>query len=173
MLIGIDSKNEIKQIGNITDESLHKVEISDTTLDTMSEYMLLKCRCIPQGEGAYTIEPTIDYETLMEMDSLNNENINLKCTTKQQDVLILEADLRIMDIEFMMEDLMGSPISEAKQLTARGSSYDLLLRMIEEGNYSSEEVMKNNIRKYYDRNRITEEEYLSLIEALESSLVRP
>lgn len=170
MIVGINARNEIKQIGKVTDSTLQEVEISDSTLDSMSEFMLLNHIYKPYDENSYGLDPVMDYETLVRMDAMNTENVALKEITKQQDILLLESDLRLMDVEFAIEGLLDSPIALAntKQMSARGSSYDLLLRMIVEGNYTNKEVMESNIQKYYDRNRITEEEYLYLLEVLNS-----
>lgn len=167
MIIGVNAKNEIKQIGKITDKTLHQVEISDTHLDTMSKFMLLNYRYIPQGEDAYVLEPMVDFETLVKMDAMNTEKENLKAISNQQDILLLEADIRIMDIEFAIEDLMDTPVVlNARTASTKGSSYGLLLRMVTEGNYTSKKAMENNIKKYYDRGRISEEEYEALLSDL-------
>ena len=101
-------------------------------------------------------------------DSDLTKDINsLKDTSMQQDLLIMETDLRVMDLEFMIEDLVSTPVAMASLSASRGSSFDLLARMIENKNYTSKEYMKANVEKYYTRNRITEEEYTTLLQMLE------
>lgn len=101
-------------------------------------------------------------------DSDLTKDINsLKDTSMQQDLLIMETDLRVMDLEFMLEDLVSTPVAMANLSASRGSSFDLLARMIENKNYTSKEYMKANVEKYYTRNRITEEEYTTLLQMLE------
>lgn len=167
MIVGINARNEIKQIGKVTDSTLQEVEISDSTLDSMSEFMLLNHIYKPYDENSYGLDPVMDYETLVRMDAMNTENVALKEITKQQDILLLESDLRLMDVEFAIEDLMDTPVVlNARTASTKGSSYDLLLRIVTEGNYTSKKAMENNIKKYYDRGRITEEEYEALLSDL-------
>lgn len=163
MLIGINELNEIKQINVITDETLTQIEVDrETVFGGMSDFMILNYKYTPYDYG-YSISPNFDYETIRRIDMVHKENVELKGITRQQDLLILETDLRIMDIEFALEDIITNPITLGEPLsTLRGTSYDLLLRMVEEGNYTSKEQMLSNIQKYYDRGRITEEEYNKL-----------
>ena len=98
-------------------------------------------------------------------DSDLQKDINsLKSTTRQQDVMIMETDLRVMDLEFILEEFANVSVnlSASTKVDARTSSFDLLSRMILEENYTSKEQMKSTIQKYYDRHRITEEEYEEL-----------
>lgn len=163
MLIGINELNEIKQINAITDETLTQIEVDrETVFGDMSDFMILNYKYTPYEYG-YSLTPAFDYSTLALVDTVYRENVELKAITNQQDMLILETDLRLMDVEIALEDMVSNPISLATSLSvSRGTSYDLLARMIEEGNYTSKEQMMSNIQKYYDRGRITEEEYLKL-----------
>lgn len=98
-------------------------------------------------------------------DSDLQKDINsLKSTTRQQDVMIMETDLRVMDLEFILEEFANVSVnlSASTKVDARTSSFDLLSRMILEENYTSKEQMKSTVQKYYDRHRITEEEYQKL-----------
>ena len=163
MLIGINELNEIKQINVITDETLTQIEVDrETVFGNMSDFMILNYKYTPYDYG-YSLTPAFDYNTLTLVDSVYRENAELKAITNQQDMLILETDLRLMDVEIALEDMVSNPISLATSLSvSRGTSYDLLARMVEEENYTSKEQMMSNIQKYYDRGRITEEEYLKL-----------
>ena len=163
MLIGINELNEIKQINVITDETLTQIEVDrETVFGGMSDFMILNYKYTPYEYG-YSLTPAFDYNTLALVDTVYRENVELKAITNQQDMLILETDLRLMDVEIALEDMVSNPISLATSLSvSRGASYDLLARMVEEGNYTSKEQMMSNIQKYYDRGRITEEEYNKL-----------
>lgn len=163
MLIGINERNEIKQINVITDETLTQIEVDrEMVFGDMSDFMILNYKYTPYEYG-YSITPSFDYGTLQIVDSVHRENQELKEVTKQQDILILETDLRLMDLEFAIEELAPTPFSLN---LARGSYFDLLMRMIEEENYTSKEQMLSNIDKYFSRGRITEEEYYKLKVAL-------
>lgn len=104
-----------------------------------------------ENEVATDLELTKDSVT-------NTININ-----QQQDTLIVETELRLMDIEMTLEELTQTKgISLYSLNSVRSASGDLLMRMIQNGNYTSKESMMDTIQKYYDRGRITEEEYLKL-----------
>lgn len=164
MLIGINDRNEIKQIGSITDPNLTQIEVDrDLVFSGMSDFRILHYKYIPYGENVYSIVPNYDYNTLNLVEEVYLENQELKKVSKQQDTLLLETDLRLMDLEFAIEELSPNPFSLN---LARGSYFDLLMRMIEEENYTAKEQMLSNIDKYFSRGRITEEEYYKLKVAL-------
>lgn len=164
MIIGINELHEIKQIGSITDPNLTQIEVDrDLVFGGMSDFKILHYKYVSYGENAYSVVPAIDCDTLNLVDKVYQENQELKKVSKQQDTLLLETDLRLMDLEFAIEELAPTPFSLN---LARGSYFDLLMRMIEEENYTSKEQMLSNIDKYFSRGRITEEEYYKLKVAL-------
>ncbi|MGL5750745.1 MAG: hypothetical protein ACRCXT_09480, partial [Paraclostridium sp.] len=100
--------------------------------------------------------------TELEAEKLNIKQ--LKSVSAQQDTYLLETDLRIMDIEVALGmDIIPMNIS----LDQRGSSFDLLMRLLEDENFTSKESMKINIDIYLSRGRITEDEYNILINTLD------
>ena len=106
-------------------------------------------------------------EVATDLELTKEDVISTIGINQQQDTLIVETELRLMDIEMTLEELTQSKgIALSSLSLVRSTSGDLLMRMVIEGNYASKESMMNTIQKYYDRGRITEEEYNNLIQAL-------
>lgn len=165
MLIGINELNEIKQINAITDETLTQIEVDrETVFGDMSDFMILNYKYTPYEYG-YSITPAFDYNTLNLVDTLHRENLALKENAQQQDTIIMENDMRLMDVEIAIETMLSpeNPVQTMTLVSTHSSSFDLLYRIVSSGNYTDKEGMKANIQKYYDRKRITEEEYYELL----------
>lgn len=165
MLIGINERNEIKQINVITDETLTQIEVDrEMVFGDMSDFMILNYKYTPYEYG-YSITPAFDYSTLNLVDTLHRENLALKENAQQQDTIIMENDMRLMDVEIAIETMLSpeNPVQTMTLVSTHSSSFDLLYRIVSSGNYTDKEGMKANIQKYYDRKRITEEEYYELL----------
>lgn len=165
MLIGINELNEIKQINVITDETLTQIEVDrETVFGGMSDFMILNYKYTPYEYG-YSLTPAFDYSTLALVDTLHRENVALRENAQQQDTIIMENDMRLMDVEIAIETMLSpeNPVQTMTLVSTHSSSFDLLYRIVSSGNYTDKEGMKANIQKYYDRKRITEEEYYELL----------
>ena len=165
MLIGINELNEIKQINVITDETLTQIEVDrEIVFGNMSDFMILNYKYTPYEYG-YSITPAFDYSTLALVDTLHRENVALRENAQQQDTIIMENDMRLMDVEIAIETMLSpeNPVQTMTLVSTHSSSFDLLYRIVSSGNYTDKEGMKANIQKYYDRKRITEEEYYELL----------
>lgn len=166
MLIGINELNEIKQINAITDETLTQIEVDrETVFGDMSDFMILNYKYTPYEYG-YSLTPAFDYSTLALVDTLHRENVALRENAQQQDTIIMENDMRLMDVEIVLEEFFkgeNALVQTIALVSTYSSSFDLLHRIVSSGNYTDKEGMKANIQKYYDRKRITEEEYYELL----------
>lgn len=99
-----------------------------------------------------------------------NEALNTKLDTVKytHSDLILDMDFRIMDIE----DNLGIVPMKINLLNRIGdndmnSTFMLVLDKIEMGNYKNKEEIESICDRYLARNRITEEEYDTLMKALD------
>lgn len=107
---------------------------------------------------------------------LEAENSALLESQKVQDRTIVENDMRMMDLEWALEDLITSinptakiNLTEVFTMFGRSSTYfNQLKQMIEMENYDSKEDMERILNKYAagSRPRITQEEYDQLFDLL-------
>ena len=107
---------------------------------------------------------------------LEGENSALLESQKVQDRTIVENDMRMMDLEWALEDLITSINPTAKinlmevfSMFGRSATYfNQLKQMIEMENYDSKEDMERILNKYAagSRPRITQEEYDQLFDLL-------
>lgn len=107
---------------------------------------------------------------------LEAENLALLESQKVQDRTIVENDMRMMDLECALEDLVTSinpttkiNLMEVFSMFGRSATYfNQLKQMIEMENYDSKEEMERILNKYKSgRNpRITQEEYDQLFDLL-------
>lgn len=107
---------------------------------------------------------------------LEAENSDLLESQKVQDRTIVENDMRMMDLEWALEDLITSINPTAKinlmevfSMFGRSATYfNQLKQMIEMENYDSKEDMERILNKYAagSRPRITQEEYDQLFDLL-------
>lgn len=124
-------------------------------------------------------EPTLD-EIVQEQGNkisiLEAENSALLESQKVQDRTIVENDMRMMDLEWALEDLITSinptakiNLTEVFSMFGRSATYfNQLKQMIEMENYDSKEDMERILNKYAagSRPRITQEEYDQLFDLL-------
>ncbi|WP_071120465.1 hypothetical protein [Romboutsia timonensis] len=121
-------------------------------------------------------EPT-EIELMQDKISiLEAENSALLESQKVQDRTIVENDMRMMDLEWALEDLITSinptakiNLTEVFTMFGRSSTYfNQLKQMIEMENYDSKEDMERILNKYAagSRPRITQEEYDQLFDLL-------
>lgn len=125
----------------------------------------------------------IDFSSETEMQVLQNkisileaENSDLLESQKVQDRTIVENDMRMMDLEWALEDLITSinptakiNLTEVFSMFGRSATYfNQLKQMIEMENYDSKEDMERMLNKYAagSRPRITQEEYDQLFDLL-------
>lgn len=94
---------------------------------------------------------------------VNVEKNLLNEVCMEQDLMILEQDIRIMNIE----STLPSTFSLRNAYNSR--YFNLLNRIIETKNYENVEKMKNDIQIYFENGRINEEEYNTLINKLEGT----
>lgn len=107
---------------------------------------------------------------------LEAENSDLLESQKVQDRTIVENDMRMMDLEWALEDLITSinptakiNLTEVFSMFGRSATYfNQLKQMIEMENYDSKEDMERILNKYAagSRPRITQEEYDQLFDLL-------
>ena len=107
---------------------------------------------------------------------LEAENKALLEGQKIQDRTIVENDMRMMDLEWALEDLITSinptakiNLTEVFTMFGRSATYfNQLKQMIEMENYDSKEDMERILNKYAagSRPRITQEEYDQLFDLL-------
>lgn len=110
------------------------------------------------------------------LDAVTLENTTLQQSQKIQDRTIVETDMKMMDLEWALEDLIMelNPIAktnlmEAFDMIGRSATYfNQLKQMIEMENYDSKEEMERILNKYASgtRPRITKEEYDELFDML-------
>ena len=121
-------------------------------------------------------EPT-EIELMQDRISiLEGENSALLESQKVQDRTIVENDMRMMDLEWALEDLITSinptakiNLTEVFTMFGRSATYfNQLKQMIEMENYDSKEDMERILNKYAagSRPRITQEEYDQLFDLL-------
>lgn len=135
MLIGINEQYEIKQINSITDPSLKQIEIDrEAIFGTMSDFMILHYKYVMKDNG-YSISPAYDLTTLSLIDSVYRENEELKVISSQQDAIIMESDLKIINLE-----------TEKKKLTQICSQQDTLI-MENDLRIMNLEALMNNVPK--------------------------
>lgn len=87
MLIGINEKCEIKQMINISDDSLAKIDVDSSIFGNMSDFLILNF-CYEPTDTGFSIYPSIDYDALIKIDS--NEILSL-----QAQVVELEFEKRL------------------------------------------------------------------------------
>ena len=184
MKIYINSDYEIKAINSTTDETLKEIEIDrELVFGNKSDFMILNY-CYEPSEFGYSVYPAKDYSTLEMLDNnivnkisiLEGENSALLESQKVQDRTIVENDMRMMDLEWALEDLITSINPTAKinlmevfSMFGRSATYfNQLKQMIEMENYDSKEDMERILNKYAagSRPRITQEEYDQLFDLL-------
>ena len=180
MLIGINERNEIKQINVITDETLTQIEVDrEMVFGNMSDFMILNYKYTPYEYG-YSITPALDYNTLSMIDNniapqiknleeennILNDKLNNVRTTHSD--LIFDMDFRIMDIEDSLGITpMKISLFNKEAEVFMSSTFLMLLDKIELGNYNSKEEIESMADRYLSRNRITVEEYELLMKALD------
>lgn len=183
MKIYINSSYEIKALYKYNDETLTEIEIDrEEVFGDKSDFMILNY-CYKPSEFGYSIYPAKDYSTLELLDKTENkisilegENSALLESQKVQDRTIVENDMRMMDLEWALEDLITSINPTAKinlmevfSMFGRSATYfNQLKQMIEMENYDSKEDMERILNKYAagSRPRITQEEYDQLFDLL-------
>ena len=123
-------------------------------------------------------ERNVDWKNYLEekISILEAENSALLESQKVQDRTIVENDMRMMDLEWALEDLITSinptakiNLTEVFTMFGRSSTYfNQLKQMIEMENYDSKEDMERILNKYAagSRPRITQEEYDQLFDLL-------
>lgn len=183
MKIGIDSNFKIKQLYDITDKTLKEIEVDrEKVFHDMSDYMILNY-CYEEKKLGYSVYPSVNYDLLLitehqenKISILEAENSALLESQKVQDRTIVENDMRMMDLEWALEDLITSinptakiNLTEVFTMFGRSSTYfNQLKQMIEMENYDSKEDMERILNKYAagSRPRITQEEYDQLFDLL-------
>ena len=123
--------------------------------------------------------PPLEYtlkECVNKISILEAENSALLESQKVQDRTIVENDMRMMDLEWALEDLITSinptakiNLTEVFSMFGRSATYfNQLKQMIEMENYDSKEDMERILNKYAagSRPRITQEEYDQLFDLL-------
>lgn len=183
MKIYINSNYEIKSINSTDDNTLTEIEVDrEEIFGNKSDFMILNY-CYKQDDNGYSIYPAKDYSMLEMLDNTENkisileeENKSLLDSQKVQDRTIVENDMRMMDLEFVLEDLITSispnlktNLMEVFNMFGRSATYfNQLKQMIEMENYDSKEDMERILNKYASgsRPRITQEEYDQLFDLL-------
>ena len=184
MKIYINSNCEIKAINECEDKTLTEIEIDrENVFGNKSDFMILNY-CYKPSDNGYSVYPAKDYSMLELLDSqlvnkisiLEAENKALLEGQKIQDRTIVENDMRMMDLEWALEDLITSinptakiNLTEVFTMFGRSATYfNQLKQMIEMENYDSKEDMERILNKYAagSRPRITQEEYDQLFDLL-------
>lgn len=170
--IYFDNENEIEKI--IDDNSdLYLIKI---TYDKNGNYLTFSEN---KNEYIPTLEEQLNEITKEQGEKisiLEAENSALLESQKVQDRTIVENDMRMMDLEWALEDLITSinptakiNLTEVFTMFGRSSTYfNQLKQMIEMENYDSKEDMERILNKYAagSRPRITQEEYDQLFDLL-------
>lgn len=189
MKIYINESHEVKAINSTTDETLREIEVDRNEIfGGMSDFMILNY-CYKEDDNGYSIYPARKYSDILEEDYrikvdesqkkisiLEGENSALLESQKVQDRTIVENDMRMMDLEWALEDLITSinptakiNLTEVFTMFGRSATYfNQLKQMIEMENYDSKEDMERILNKYAagSRPRITQEEYDQLFDLL-------
>lgn len=184
---GIDANYYIKEL-NIRDndevfligESLDTVNIIEISRIIKLNYNLDPGLSVEEVAQEYLKikqreeESSKDYQDKISI--LEAENLALLESQKVQDRTIVENDMRMMDLECALEDLVTSinpttkiNLMEVFSMFGRSATYfNQLKQMIEMENYDSKEEMERILNKYKSgRNpRITQEEYDQLFDLL-------
>lgn len=161
--------NTEKERSNILKENEHLYLKKDAEL--LNEKYLILTDVEPE-------EPKLTEIELMQekISILEAENSALLESQKVQDRTIVENDMRMMDLEWALEDLITSinptakiNLTEVFSMFGRSATYfNQLKQMIEMENYDSKEDMERILNKYAagSRPRITQEEYDQLFDLL-------
>lgn len=84
-----------------------------------------------------------------------------------QDRVIIESDMRLMEVEIQLEYVLNTTM---KLSSVDNSIFEILDRMVKNNNYTTREYMMDCINKYYSRGRLTAENKLRLEELLQSQV---
>ena len=189
MKIFVNEKHEIKALNFSEDTSLTEIEIDrELVFGDMSDFVILNY-CYKQDRNGYSIYPSRSYKDIVEeeyrlkvdeartkISVLENENLAMLESQKIQDRTIIENDMRMMDLEWALEDLMATieptakiNLTEVFNMLGRSATYfNQLKQMIEMENYDNKEDMERILNKYAagSRPRINQEEYNQLFDLL-------
>ena len=151
MLIGINERNEIKQINVITDETLTQIEVDrELVFGNMSDFMILNY-CYKPSDNGYSVYPAKDYSMLELLDSqLVNKISILTEQNNQQEEIIASLTYDLM--------MMQEPIIIATLINNHSPKYNLIKSWFNKG-YWNEDMLLNAVEKHY----ITEEEMNEII----------
>lgn len=155
-------------------------EEKEQILQNNSNKFLTKIEILTSGNFlTFSDIPTVEIlqqEQAEKISILEGENSALLESQKVQDRTIVENDMRMMDLEWALEDLITSINPTAKinlmevfSMFGRSATYfNQLKQMIEMENYDSKEDMERILNKYAagSRPRITQEEYDQLFDLL-------
>ena len=100
-------------------------------------------------------------EEPQEKESPKGVLIDIKRRQMEQDLNILDQDLRVLQIESIMPENYSLKTND---IEPNSTSYKLLKRIVKENNYKSKEEIISSINLYFSGNRITEDEKEELIE---------
>ena len=91
---------------------------------------------------------------------------NVKATQEVQDMMILESDMRILDIELALMEHMPITLNLAENSMLRSATYFNFLKNHIVNETYSKEYLENVMNKYLATNRLTQEEYDELYKML-------
>ena len=84
-----------------------------------------------------------------------------------QDKLILETDIRILEIELMMKSFTFTEMNLCSDSKLRNSTYFNFIKKHIENKTYEKEYLENVISKYLEAERLTQEEYCELYKLLQ------
>ena len=116
---------------------------------------------VPKSLGA-----TVNTHT-EQIDSLNKKVFKIEEIDQiQQDMMILESDLRILDIELALMEHMPITLNLAENSMLRSATYFNFLKNHIVNETYSKEYLENVMNKYLATNRLTQDEYDELYKLL-------
>ena len=150
-------------------EKYNNSKLEDLTVQTLEERqrLLEELRAKQEQEIEESMKNTNEYK----ISALEEENIKLKeqlsTIRASHSDLILDLDFRVMDIEDRLEIAPVNLLNILGVEENMNSTFMVVLDKIETGNYKTREEIENICNKYLSRNRINEEEYNTLMRALD------
>jgi len=91
---------------------------------------------------------------------------NVKATQEVQDMMILESDMRILDIELALMEHMPITLNLGENTMLRSATYFNFIKNHIVNETYSKEYLENVMNKYLATNRLTQEEYDELYKLL-------
>lgn len=137
---------------------MNKISVYDASLN---EYKVIYCdngTDIVENFDDNIISKSIDVYSLKE---------ELDESQLIQDKLILETDIRILEIELMMKSFTFTEMNLCSDSKLRNSTYFNFIKKHIENKTYEKEYLENVISKYLEAERLTQEEYDELYKLLQ------